>query len=60
MVRIEMNPEEAGLLHEILEEYVSDLRMEIAATDSKDFREALKKKEEFLKNLLEKLRIEAN
>jgi len=60
MVRIEMNSEEAGMLHEILEEYVSDLRMEIAATDSRDFREALKKREEFLKNLLQKLRIETS
>jgi len=55
-----MNSEEAGMLHEILEEYVSDLRMEIAATDSRDFREALKKREEFLKNLLQKLRIETS
>ena len=31
---------------------LSDLRMEIAATDRQDFREALKKREEFIRKLL--------
>ena len=42
---------EAEVLRSVLEEYISELRMEIANTDSMDFREDLKKKEEILKRL---------
>ena len=40
---------------EVLESYLSDLRMEIAGTDSVSFRENLKKTEAFLKGLLTRL-----
>lgn len=43
VVQIEMTPEEAQILLEILEVYLSDLRMEIADTDQMDFREGLKR-----------------
>jgi hypothetical protein len=56
MPRIELTPEDAATLHEVLESYLSDLRMEIAGTDSMDFRELLKAKERFLKGLLPRLR----
>ncbi len=52
MVLINFDSEEIKMLKEILESYLSDLRMEIADTDKMDFRETLKKKEEFLKNLI--------
>ena len=52
MVQIEITSEEAQMLLEILETYLSDLRMEIADTDQMDFREGLKKKEELLKRLI--------
>jgi hypothetical protein len=39
----------------VLEEYISDLRMEVANTDSMDLREELKRKEEFLKRLAAQL-----
>ncbi len=55
MVQIELTSEEAETLREILLFYLSELRMEIADTDSLDFREPLKKKEEFLKELLQRL-----
>jgi hypothetical protein len=47
MVTIELAPEEAEELHLILESYLSDLRMEIADTDNRDFRENLKRREVF-------------
>jgi len=55
MLQIEFTPEESGMLREILESYLSDLRMEISHTDLMDFREGLKKREVFLKSLLERL-----
>lgn len=56
VVQIEMTPEEAQILLEILEVYLSDLRMEIADTDQMDFREGLKRREVFLKELIQKLK----
>jgi hypothetical protein len=52
MVLISFNDEELNMFKDILESYLSDLRMEIADTDKKDFREDLKKREKFLKELL--------
>jgi hypothetical protein len=48
---IQLGDDEAEILKSVLEEYISELRMEISNTDSMDFREALKRKEEFLKRL---------
>ena len=48
MVRIEFTPEEAESLREILDNYLSDLRMEIVDTDSHDYREMLKKRRDFV------------
>jgi hypothetical protein len=55
MVRIELVPEEAAMLGDILESYLSDLRMEIAGTEAMGFREALKVRETFIKALLARL-----
>ncbi|MGA1867967.1 MAG: hypothetical protein ACMUJM_05395 [bacterium] len=52
MVEISLTRQEAGELQEILESDLSDLRMEIADTDKMDFRENLKRREEFLKRLI--------
>jgi hypothetical protein len=57
VVQIQLSETEAVVLREILASYLSDLRMEIADTDSMDFREGLKKKEVFLKWLLHELEI---
>src|SRR5438094_7793319 len=56
MARIDLKPEEARMLREVLESYLSDLRMEIAGTESVSFRENLKKTEAFLKELIPRLR----
>jgi hypothetical protein len=55
MVTIELAPEDTRLLREVLASYLSDLRMEIAGTDSASFRDDLKKTEVFLKGLLTRL-----
>jgi hypothetical protein len=52
---LELTPEERHDLRFILASYLSDLRMEIADTDRPDFRESLKRREEFIKKLLTKL-----
>ncbi len=58
MVQITFSAEEAAMLREVLEIYLSDLRMEIADTDAMDFRERLKQQEAFLTRLLQRLRAE--
>jgi len=55
MVRVELTAEEAEDLRAILENYLSDLRMEIVDTDGDDFRKMLKKRKDFVGNLLEQL-----
>ena len=47
-----LTEEQREMLREILQSYLSDLRMEVADTDSYDYRQPLKRKEEFLKELL--------
>ncbi len=48
---------EGSLLKEILTADLSDLRMEIADTDLKTFRDKLKEKEEVIKHLIERLEL---
>jgi predicted transcriptional regulator len=55
MVRIDLTQPEAVILRDVLENYVSDLRMEIADTDSMDLREELKGREALLKHLIGRL-----
>jgi hypothetical protein len=54
-ILIELTSEQTQMLREILADYLSDLRMEIADTDSMDFREALKHRREFVQELVERL-----
>jgi hypothetical protein len=55
MAQITLEPEEAQYLAQALRSYISDLRMEVAGTDSYDFREALKKQEAVLNHVLAQL-----
>jgi len=55
MRKIELNEEEAATLKDILNSYVSDLRMEVADTDSKDLRDELKQEEKFILDLIRKI-----
>ncbi|HHT9114251.1 MAG: hypothetical protein HZA47_04450 [Planctomycetes bacterium] len=56
MIHLELAQVEKEMLIDILENDLSDLRMEIADTDSLDFREMLTKQKEVLKKVLETLR----
>ena len=53
MVRLELTPTEAEVLRMVLESYLSDLRMEIADTDSMDYREGLKGRKVVLRRIVE-------
>ncbi|MFQ5454269.1 MAG: hypothetical protein ACE5D6_08800 [Candidatus Zixiibacteriota bacterium] len=55
MINLDLTKEENDILERILESYLSDLRMEIADTDSMNFRESLKKRKDVLKKALEPL-----
>ncbi len=55
MINLELTKEEKDILAMVLESYLSDLRMEIADTDSMNFRESLKKRKDVLKKVLETL-----
>jgi len=52
---LELDTEEARILTDVLNDYVSDLRMEVANTDSMEVRDELKHREAFLKDLLRRL-----
>lgn len=55
MVRIELTEGDAERLRELCEAQLSDLRMEIAGTDSMEFREGLKQDAGLLRSVLEQL-----
>jgi hypothetical protein len=55
MITLTLSAEERDLLQNVLQETVSDLRMEIADTDSGDYRAMLHKREDLLKQLLSRL-----
>ncbi|MBW3661166.1 MAG: hypothetical protein KY397_05980 [Gemmatimonadetes bacterium] len=54
-MRVDLTDEEREILRTVLESYLSDLRMEIADTDSMDFREMLKRRKEVLHKVLDAL-----
>lgn len=55
MKQLQLSDEQASTLREVLQAYVSDLAMEIADTDSMDFREGLKAKREVLNSVIDQL-----
>jgi len=58
MAQIELTYTEIDLLHEILQKSFSELSLEIAFTDRKDFRELLKKRKEFMEGFIQPLKRE--
>jgi hypothetical protein len=56
MIQLELAPREVEILVEVLDSYLSDLRMEIADTDSMDFREMLKERKEVIHKVQDSLR----
>ncbi len=55
MIELKLSAEEAASLRDVLTGYLSDLRMEISATDIKDFRDHLKETEKHLQRILSEL-----
>ncbi|HSR51577.1 MAG TPA: hypothetical protein VLV83_12170 [Acidobacteriota bacterium] len=56
MDNVSLNQEERDLLVEVLDSYLSDLRMEIANTDHSEFKIALKSKRKALDLLFAKIK----
>ncbi len=56
MIRVDFTAEERDILQSMLSNYVSDLRMEIADTDRKDYREIIRQQKEILQKLMDALR----
>jgi len=56
MIAIELDAGERDILAHVIENALSDLRMEIADTDSLDFRERLKARKRVLHKVLDALR----
>lgn len=55
MAQIEVKQDEIDLLREILQRYLSEIIMEIAHSERKDFREFLTKRREFMEDLIQRL-----
>lgn len=55
MIRLELSNDQAETLAAVLQSELSDLRYEIANTDSLDFRETLKLKKAVLMHVVEQL-----
>ncbi len=58
MLHVSLSPGDAGILREIIESSLVDLRREIWHTDSREFREMLKARAAALERVLEELAIE--
>lgn len=58
MITLNLNRQEKMILIEVLESYLSDLRMEIAHTDRLEFREMLRRRKALLMKVLSSLGIE--
>ena len=56
VISLQLSESEGSVLAEVLDSYLSDLRMEIADTDRKDFRDGLKQRKQVLMKVLEELR----
>lgn len=60
MIQLDLDRQEQETLIEVLESYLSDLRMEIADTDRMDFREKLKERKGTILKALKALGREAS
>jgi hypothetical protein len=55
MTSLELSPEELEILSEELQSKLSEMELEVAHTDTRDFKELLKKRQEVLVRILAKL-----
>ena len=56
MIQVTLTESDAAAVKKVLESYLGDLRMEIADTDSQEFRERLKQEEQAVTRAVEQLR----
>ena len=56
MVNIELSREEAKILITVIERYLYHLQVEIIHTDKREFRDALKKRENFLEDIIDRFK----
>jgi hypothetical protein len=54
-VQLTLTAEGAAVLEAVLDEYLAELRTEIAHTDAYEFREQLKRRETFLRKILQQI-----
>lgn len=55
MVEVDFTDSEIELLHEVLVGHIADLRMEIACTDRREFREFLYRRRDFMEDFIRRL-----
>ena len=56
MISLDLSSVEREILADVLASYLSDLRMEIADTDSMDFRDRLKRRKSVVEKVLDEVR----
>ncbi len=55
MAKLDLTPDEEKELMAVLERYRHDLRIEIVNTDDREFRRFLRKREDFINDLINRL-----
>ncbi len=55
MVQLDLNKDEIDIMLQVLDSYLSDLRMEIADTDRMEFRDMLKHRKGVITKVIEAL-----
>jgi hypothetical protein len=55
MVKLELTEQQAQTLKDILDNFLSDLRLEIVDTERKAWRDKMKEQEDFIKGMLVQL-----
>jgi hypothetical protein len=56
MITFEMTKDEANIVQNVIERYLYHLQVEIMHTDKREFRDALKHREKFLKDIIDRLK----
>ncbi len=59
MVHLELTDEEARILQNVIDNYRSHLEVEIHRTEKREFRQALEKRQEFLVDIVERIKGQA-
>ena len=55
MISLEMDKDEASTVQNVMERYLDHLQVEINHTDKREFRDALKQRDRFLREIIDRL-----